>query len=68
MTVELRRRRRMERWIAWVRVCAVPFAVVAVGVLSSGYPPGYERSAWLITGVLIVGAARSGSSPERRSG
>jgi signal transduction histidine kinase len=56
MTPEVERRRPIERWIAWVRVCAVPFAVVEVGVISSGYPPGYETWAWIITAVLGVGA------------
>jgi K+-sensing histidine kinase KdpD len=56
MTRELERLRQIERWVAWVRVCAVPFAVVEVGVVSSGYPPGYERWAWAITLVLGVAA------------
>lgn len=53
---ELTRLRQTERWIAWVRIVAVPFAVVEVGFLSSDYPPGYERWAWVITAVLGVGA------------
>jgi hypothetical protein len=57
MTAELERRRQIERWIAWVRLFAVPFAVFEVGVISSRYPPGYERWAWIITAVLVVGAA-----------
>jgi hypothetical protein len=40
MTAELERRRQIERWIAWVRLFAVPFAVFEVGVISSGYPRG----------------------------
>ena len=56
MTGELERRRQIERWVAWVRLFAVPFAVVEVGVISSGYPPGYESWAWIITAVLGVGA------------
>jgi signal transduction histidine kinase len=56
MTAELGRLREIERWIALVRLFAVPFAVVEVGVLSSGYPPGYEGWAWIITAVLGVGA------------
>jgi C4-dicarboxylate-specific signal transduction histidine kinase len=27
MTAELERRRQIERWIAWVRLFAVPFAI-----------------------------------------
>jgi len=56
MTGELDRRRQIERWVAWVRLFAVPFAVVEVGVISSGYPPGYETWAWIITAVLGVAA------------
>jgi hypothetical protein len=57
MKADLERRRQIERWIAWVRLFAVPFAVFEVGVISSGYPAGYERWAWIITAVLVVGAA-----------
>jgi signal transduction histidine kinase len=57
VTAEFERCRQIERWIAWVRLFAVPFAVFEVGVISSGYPAGYERWAWIITAVLAVGAA-----------
>jgi K+-sensing histidine kinase KdpD len=57
MTGNLDRVRQTERWIALVRLIAVPFAAVEVGVLSSGYPPGYETYAWIITAVLAGGAA-----------
>jgi signal transduction histidine kinase len=53
---ELERLRQVERWIAWVRVFAVPFAVVEVGIVSGGYPPGYERRAWIVTAALATGA------------
>ena len=53
---DLLRLRRTERWIARVRLLAVPFAVVEVGFLSHDYPPGYERWAWLVTAVFGVGA------------
>jgi signal transduction histidine kinase len=56
MSGEQERTRQTERWIAWVRLIAVPFAVVEVGVISTGYPPGYENWAWLATGVLGAGA------------
>jgi signal transduction histidine kinase len=56
MTRDAERRRQIELWISWVRLIAVPFAVVEVGLLSSGYPPGYERWAWLATGALALGA------------
>ena len=55
MTGELERLRATERWIAWVRLAAVPFAVVEVGLLSTDYPSGYEGLAWLTTGLLALG-------------
>jgi signal transduction histidine kinase len=55
MTGELERRRQIERWIAWVRLLAIPFAIVEVAVLSHGFPAGYERWAWVTTGALAVG-------------
>jgi K+-sensing histidine kinase KdpD len=57
MTRDTERVRETERWIALVRLIAVPFAAVEVGVVSTGYPPGYETYAWIITGVLAGGAA-----------
>ena len=42
--------------MAWVRLLAVPFAVLEVGLLKEDYPPGYERWAWAITALLAVGA------------
>ncbi len=55
MTGELERLRATERWIAWVRLAAVPFAIVEVGLLSTDYPSGYEGLAWLATGLLTLG-------------
>lgn len=55
MTTELERLRATERWIAWVRLAAVPFAVVEVGFLSTNFPSGYEGLAWLATGLLALG-------------
>ena len=54
MTPDLDRLRETERWIAWVRLAAVPFAIVEVGLLSTDYPPGYEGRAWATTGLLAV--------------
>jgi len=54
MTPELDRLRETERWIASVRLAAVPFAIVEVGLLSADYPPGYEGWAWATTGLLAV--------------
>ncbi len=48
--------RQLEIGIAWARLLAVPFALLEVGLFTSGYPPGYERWAWLATGVLALGA------------
>jgi len=56
VTSELERLRRTERWIAWVRVLAVPFAVVEIGVMTPDYPAGYEPIAWVLTGALAAGA------------
>ena len=32
------------------------FAVLEVGIFSTGYPPGYEFAAWIITAVFAVGS------------
>ena len=50
-----RRLREIERWIAWIRLGAIPFAVFQVW-LTNGYPHGYELRAWLSTAALSVGA------------
>ena len=42
--------------MAWVRLLAVPFAVLEVGLLKEDYPPGYERWAWALTALLAFGA------------
>ncbi len=61
--------------MAWVRLCAVPFAVLEVGLLKDDYPPGYERWAWALTALLAVGsvvllwlAYRAPSRARRRIG
>ena len=56
MSRELERRRHIELWICWVRLIAVPFAAIEVAFLSNGYPPGYERWAWIVTGALAIGS------------
>ena len=48
--------REVEGWIAWVRLAAVPFALLEVLIERGNYPPGYERWAWLTTGVFAAGA------------
>jgi len=50
------RARAIELWIARVRLAAVLFAVLEVGVLSEDYPAGYERFAWIATAVFALGA------------
>ncbi|HSS73942.1 MAG TPA: ATP-binding protein [Gaiellaceae bacterium] len=47
---------RAERWLAWVRMGAVPFAAFQAAI-TTGYPPGHEAWTWVTTGVLAVGAA-----------
>ena len=54
---ELQRRWQLERWISWVRVAAVPWAALGVGLISRDYPDGYELAGWISTAVLAVGAA-----------
>ena len=48
--------RSSESWIASWRLLAIPFALFEIGLLPQEYPPGYERWAWTITAVLVVGA------------
>ena len=55
MNGELQRLRDVERWIGWVRLGAVPFAVFQVAV-AKHYPPDYELWAWITTGIFAVGA------------
>ena len=50
------RRSRTEVGTAWVRLLAVAFAVLELGLLKDDYPPGYERWAWALTALLAVGA------------
>jgi signal transduction histidine kinase len=52
---ERRRLHDTERWVAWVRLAAVPFAIFQVAI-TQHYPGGREPWAWLATGVLSVGA------------
>jgi signal transduction histidine kinase len=54
--VSYEQRLRAERWLAWVRVGAVPFAVFQ-SAITGPYPAGHEAWAWATTGVLAVGAA-----------
>ena len=54
--VTYEQRLRAERWLAWVRVGAVPFAAFQAAI-TTGYPSGHEAWTWVTTGVLAVGAA-----------
>lgn len=47
---------RTGQWVSWIRLVAVPFALVEVLIERGNYPPGYERFAWITTAVLAVGA------------
>jgi signal transduction histidine kinase len=51
------RRWQLERWISWVRLAAVPWAALEVGLLTEGYPSvSYEAAGWAATAVLAAGA------------
>jgi len=52
----LARWREVEIWISRVRLVAVAFAVVEVGILTESYPPHYERYAWFTVAAFAVGA------------
>src|SRR6266571_4075781 len=54
--IRLDKLREVEIWIAWVRLGAIAFATLEVAIFSPDYPPGYERWAWLTTGVFAAGA------------
>jgi signal transduction histidine kinase len=56
---EARGTSKTEIWMAWVRVLAVPFAVLEVTVFKAGeypYPAGYEAWALTVTAALAAGA------------
>ena len=48
----------LERWIAWIRLGAVGWAVLQLTVvpMDEPYPDGYEAAAWIVTGILLAGA------------
>ena len=47
-------RRAVEQWIASVRVVGVVFAMLEVGLISNGFPAGYQMAAWTLTGIFAV--------------
>ena len=55
MNGELQRLRDVERWIAWIRLGAVPFAVFQVAI-GANYPGNRELWGWLTTAFLAAGA------------
>ena len=52
----MKTRATLEWWIAVIRVLAVPFAALQVG-LTTGYPGDSKLFAWALTAVLAAGAA-----------
>jgi hypothetical protein len=52
---DLARLRAIERWVGWVRLGGVPFAIFQVSI-GSGYPSGYHRWAFVTTGLFAAGA------------
>jgi signal transduction histidine kinase len=54
MTTESDRLRAIARWFGFARIVAVPLAIAEV--VSTTFPPGYELWAWVVVGVLAVGA------------
>ena len=57
MSLEAQGRWQLERWISWVRVVAVPWAILEVTLLSPAYPSnGYEIAGWATTAALAAGA------------
>jgi signal transduction histidine kinase len=55
VNAQLTRRRAIERWIGWIRLGGVPFAIFQVSI-GSGYPAGYQRWAWVTTALFAAGA------------
>ena len=55
MNGELKRLRDVERWIGWLRLAGVPFAIFQVAI-GSGYPAGYRLWASVTTALFAVGA------------
>ena len=47
---------QVERWVAWVRLGGVAFAILEVGALSVDYPHGYKAAAWALTACFTAGA------------
>jgi hypothetical protein len=55
--VTIRALRETERWVAWVRLGAVAFALFQLLLIGDDYPDAtYERLAWATTAVFTAGA------------
>ncbi|HEX6664631.1 MAG TPA: hypothetical protein VF025_13255 [Gaiellaceae bacterium] len=52
----LARSLELELWVARIRLLAVAFAVLEVGILRRDYPPEYELAAWIVTALFAAGA------------
>jgi hypothetical protein len=48
--------RLVERWIAILRLLAVPFAISQVAMTRGEYPGNREAIAWAVTATFAVGA------------
>jgi signal transduction histidine kinase len=56
VSFESRRLLEVERWIALVRLAAVLFAAIEIGIFTESFPPGYERAIWLLTATFGIGS------------
>src|SRR5436305_630088 len=69
---EAARRREIERWVAWVRLGGVAFAVLQIAFFTRRFPPGYLDAAWALTGAFAAGTVLlfwlARVAPDRRLG
>ena len=56
MSPERERRWELERWISVIRLIAVVWALIEVGLVTDFASQRYETAAWVVTGVLAAGA------------
>jgi signal transduction histidine kinase len=47
----------VERWLAWVRLGGIAFAVLEVAFFSNGVPHGYRSFEWVLLGIFAAGGA-----------
>jgi signal transduction histidine kinase len=55
MNAELGNLRALERWIGWIRLGAILFAIFQVS-LTTGYPSDYRAGAWATTAAFAAGS------------